>query len=493
MSTKSIERINARLAEVRQEIERIDADAGDAPLDERTSVVWGELRQEAEELVTQRAHFVQREADRAQLRSYALANPAARLKAVNSDDMDADPLGEPRSSEDRSRRGTSPWDLSSLRNLGMSQEHFGSELRARALTAIERMPGATQARREAATRMVEEFDPIEGPTAGALSRHVLLASDPDYFRAFSKAARGPALSFTEDERRAVERAMSLTDAAGGYLVPFQLDPTLILISDGTANPIRAISRTVVATGDVWNGVSSTNAQWSWDAEAAEVSDDTTTFGQPLVPVYKAAGFIPISIEALADEQNVTTAISDVLAAGKEDLEAAGFTTGSGSGQPTGIVTALTGGSSVVTSTTTDTFAVGDVYKTETALPARHRRRGQWAANKAIYQSIRQFGTSDGHALWERIGNGQPPELLGYPAHEASDMDGTISATVDNLIMVLGDWQNYVIADRLGMTIEFISHLFGSNRRPTGQRGFYAYYRVGADSVNDAAFRMLNVT
>ncbi len=156
---------------------------------------------------------------------------------------------------------------------------------------------------------------------------------------------------------------------------------------------------------------------------------------------------------------------------------------SGSGQPTGIVTALTGGSPVVTSTTTDTFAVGDVYKVETALPARYRRRGQWAANNAIYQSIRQFGTSDGHALWERIANGQPPELLGYPAHEASDMDGTITASAEN----------YVIADRLGMTIEFIGQLFGSNRRPTGQRGFYAYHRVGADSVHDPAFRMLNVT
>ena len=34
---------------------------------------------------------------------------------------------------------------------------------------------------------------------------------------------------------------------------------------------------------------------------------------------------------------------------------------------------------------------------------------------------------------------------------------------------------------------------GGTFRPTGQRGWYAYYRVGADVVNASAFRMLNVT
>ena len=37
-----------------------------------------------------------------------------------------------------------------------------------------------------------------------------------------------------------------------------------------------------------------------------------------------------------------------------------------------------------------------------------------------------------------------------------------------------DFENYVIADRLGMTVEFIPHLFGTaNQRPTGQRGLLA--------------------
>ena len=52
------------------------------------------------------------------------------------------------------------------------------------------------------------------------------------------------------------RAKSLTDTGGGYLVPFQLDPTVIITANGSTNQIRRVARQVIATGDVWNGVSS---------------------------------------------------------------------------------------------------------------------------------------------------------------------------------------------------------------------------------------------
>jgi HK97 family phage major capsid protein len=241
-------------------------------------------------------------------------------------------------------------------------------------------------------------------------------------------------------------------------------------------------------------VSSGAVSWSWDAEAAEVSDDSTTFAQPSIPVYKAAGFVPISIEALEDEANVTAEVARLLAFGKDTLESAAFATGSGSSQPTGIVTALTGTGSVVTSATTDTFAAADVYALDDALPARYRRNASWLANRSIYNLIRRFDTAGGAQMWERIGNGLPAELLGRPQYESEDMDSSITASAENYVLVYGDFSNYVIADRVGMSIEFIPHLFATNaNRPSGQRGWYAYYRVGADSVNDGAFEMLNVT
>jgi hypothetical protein len=44
-----------------------------------------------------------------------------------------------------------------------------------------------------------------------------------------------------------------------------------------------------------------------------------------------------------------------------------FTTGSGTGNPTGIITALTGGSSVVNTGTNDTLAASDIYNVQSSL------------------------------------------------------------------------------------------------------------------------------
>ncbi|MCX5584277.1 phage major capsid protein [Streptomyces erythrochromogenes] len=405
------------------------------------------------------------------------------------DGYDLDPVLHPDSVEDQ--RFRNPWDLSEVRTFGQTKGQVARELRARSLSAIERMGGANDAVRQAATNIVERWD--DGDSR--LAKLCLATSSPEYMRAWSKCAAGKGHMITPDEQRALERAMSLTDSAGGYLVPFQLDPTVIITANGSTNPLRQAARKVVATGDVWNGVSSGAVSWSWDAEATEVSDDTTTFAQPTVPVHKAQGFVPISIEALEDEANVTQEVARLLAFGKDTLESAAFITGSGSGQPTGLVTALAGGSSEVAPTTVETFAAADVYKMDNALPARYRANASWVANRAIYNLIRQFDTSGGSQMWERIGADVPPMLVGRPALEAEDMDGTFSAaaTANNYILAYGDLSNYVIADRVGMTVEFIPHLFATgNNRPSGQRGWYAYYRVGADVVNDGGIRLLNV-
>lgn len=402
---------------------------------------------------------------------------------------DSDPLGEPRSIRSESAF-KNPWDMSEIRTFGKTPTELGGELRARALSAIEKMPGASDSVRETGAQLVELWDSRDGEIA----QHVLATSSPTYMRAFEKLAKGQKELLTGEERFAVERAMSLTDGEGGYLVPFQLDPTVIITSDGTLNQIRQAARQVIATGDTWNGVSAGATAWSWDGEATEVSDDASAFVQPSISIHKAQGFIPISIEALADAQNVTSEVGRLIAFGKDNLEATAFATGSGSSQPYGIVTALVASSpSVLVAATTDgSFGEEDVYALDEELPARYRVRASWMAHRAIYNLVRQFDTGGGAALWERIGADVPSLLVGRPAYENEGMDSSLTGSTTNYVLIFGDFDNYVIADRIGTTVEFIPHLFGSNQRPTGERGWYAYYRTGADSVNDAGFRMLNV-
>lgn len=412
---------------------------------------------------------------------------------AGSGDYDRDAILEPDSVE--AKRFRNPWDLSEVRTFGREPEAVVAEYRSRALSACEQMQGANDKIRQAATQLIERWD----DESGNLSRLALALSEPAYMRAWSKMARDPhAAELGEDERRAISnvrqyaRALSLTDTAGGYLVPFQLDPTVIITANGSVNQIRQVARQVVATGDVWNGVSAGAVSWSYDAEAVEVSDDSPTFAQPTVPIYKAQGFVPISIEAFQDAANITQEVGTLLAFGKDVLEANAFTVGTGSGQPTGIVTALTGTASEVETADIGAFAVADVYTLHGSVPGRYRGMPStaWLANNLIYNKIRQFDEGGGHGLWAQLGEDRPGGLLGRPALESEDMAGAVAA--DNMIAVLGDWSNFVIADRIGTTVEFVPHLFGANRRPTNQRGWLAYTRHGSDSVNDAAFRMLQV-
>lgn len=483
-----------RLADITAELERLGA-IDPEQLTREDEQLFDELTREFAEVDAHRRKL-ERDAALARVRSAQVSDrtPAAtgirteRGVAYGGDGYDADPILNPDSVEEC--RFRNPWDLSNVRTYGRSKGEVSAELRARALSAVEKMSGAHDGVRSAATDIIERWDDADS----TIARLCLATSSPEYLRAWSKVASGRQHMLSQDEQRALERAMSLTDANGGYLVPFQLDPTVIITSDGSRNQIRQVARQVVATGDVWHGVSSGAVSWSWDAEAAEVSDDATTFAQPSIAVHKAAGFVPISIEALEDAANVTAEVARLLAFGRDTLEAQAFVSGTGSGQPKGIVTALAGTAAELPVATPETFAAADVYAMDGALPARYRAAASWLANRGIYNRIRQFDTAGGAQMWERIGADVPPELLGRPALEAEAMDATwdTAAAGDNHILVYGAFEHFVIADRIGMTVEFIPHLVGANRRPTGQRGWYAYYRTGSDVVNTSAFRILNL-
>ncbi|WP_454199582.1 phage major capsid protein [Nocardia sp. Marseille-Q1738] len=417
---------------------------------------------------------------------------SATGSAPKNEDADRGPARVETEVVDRTRGASlggkyrNPWDTSEVR---YGREGTIGELRSRALDAIERMPHADDKVREVSTRLIERH---EGSRVAEL---VLTTTSPDYSNAFTKVIRskGQMAALTNSEQQALSRAMSLTDANGGYLVPFQLDPSVIITANGSFNQVRQIARVVQITSDVWHGISSAGVTGSWDAEAAEVSDDSPTLDQPSIPVHKGAVFVAQSFEVQQDAAGLANEVASMIAFEKDRMESVAFVTGTGSGQPTGIITALTGGSSVVTSTTTDTFAVGDVYKLDGALPARYAANASWLAHRTIYNLMRQFDTNGGSALWGQLGDARKSELLGRPDYVAEAMDSTITALADNLVLVFGDFSNFVVVDRLGTSLSYVPHLFGSNGRPTGQSGWYAHFRVGSDSVNDGAFRVLNVT
>jgi len=213
---------------------------------------------------------------------------------------------------------------------------------------------------------------------------------------------------------------------------------------------------------------------------------------------RAQAFVPVSMELTQDWGAIQSELAEMIQDAKDDLEATKFTLGTGTNEPTGLVT---GATTIVTGTGgAATFVIGDLYAVEQALGPRFRPRAQWFANRFAYNKARQFDTAGGSGVWLQglqpglrndvpVGGNTGFELIGYPANEDSAMDAVL--TTGSEIAVLGDPRYYLIVDRIGMDIEVIPHLFGAtNRFPTGQRGFYAFWRNNATVLAAGAFRTL---
>lgn len=458
-------------------------DAGDDwEMSEEDATRFDELDTEATAL-TEKIEGAEKRAKRIE----ALADkPGARM---GGDDADRN---RGRFDAPNLNKGGDPYDPATIR-----MDATVGDLRSRVTTALERDDVTPDDVKSRAMSTLARIDGGEGGKRELALRYILTGSE-NYRSAWMKYMARQEWAMSDAEREAFSRAQSVgTDGAGGFAVPFTLDPTIIGIDGGSINPFRRISRVVQTTTDSWNGVTGTASSFSWDAEAAQVSDDSITLTQPAIPVHRLQGFIPFSIEAGMDWQSIDSDLRMAMAEGRDNAEATAHATGSGSGQPTGIVTALDGGASEVSPQTAETFAVADVYELQRLLPPRHRQAGpRWVMNIGTVGDIRQFDTAGGGQMFGTLANGAPPTLLNWGWDEASELDDSPdinpAATADNHILIVGNWSRYVIVDRVGMTIDLIPHLMGANQRPTGQRGLYALLRSGADSVDDNAFRILNV-
>lgn len=320
----------------------------------------------------------------------------------------------------------------------------------------------------------------------------LLARSRDvYTEAFAKMMTGREMFLDTEERVALAVG---TNTQGGLLVPTHLDPTLILTNSGSSNVIRGLSRVVTLTeGTTWYGVTTAGATASWDAELAEVSDDTPSVASVSVPVYKAQSLIQASIEAFQDISGLTSDVLMIFADARDRLEGAAHATGTGSAQPTGIFTALDANTNVeIISTTAATIGEVDIHSVYRQVPVRWRGRGTWLTNPLYALAVKRLGTAVSSSYSGDLTQPVSERWLGRPVVESDDAPTTQTTTANDNEIVYGDFSNFLIVDKPGGTsIEFIPHLFNTaNNLPDGRRGWYMHWRSGSDSINDVAFRLL---
>jgi HK97 family phage major capsid protein len=68
-----------------------------------------------------------------------------------------------------------------------------------------------------------------------------------------------------------------------------------------------------------------------------------------------------------------------------------------------------------------------------------------------------------------------------------------TVTTGSNILLAGDFSEYVIYDRVGVEMRYVPVVMdATTARPTGQAGWFAFWRTGAEAVNPNAFRVLKL-
>lgn len=333
-----------------------------------------------------------------------------------------------------------------------------------------------------------------------IAKRIIVTENDDYRTAFMKLSTDPHAILTDEERNAVlrfneYRAMSEgTTTAGGFGIPVFIDPSIILTAQGTGNPFLTLAKQVDVNTNMWKGVSSAGVSWAFQSEGVAVTDNSPTLAQPTVQVYMARGFIPYSIEVGQDYPGFADEMGALLASGYNELLIDKFTRGSGVGEPNGLVTQLSANTNVrVRVQTSGAFGSAEPYNLWAALPQRYKLNANWLMSVGVNNAIRQLGTANVyHAFTENLPGAWADVLFGKGVYEDPYMNTVTSSTsATTELAVVGDFSNYVIARRGGMSVELVPQLFDvTNNRPTGQRGWFAYARIGGNSVNDLGFRLL---
>jgi HK97 family phage major capsid protein len=342
-------------------------------------------------------------------------------------------------------------------------------------------------------------------TSTDIARRILITENEHYRAAWLKMVTRPngVMYLTEDERRAMMawdeyRTMSEgVTTAGGFGIPVFIDPSIIMTAQGSDNPFLRIARQVDVNTNAWKGVSSAGVSWSFDAEGVEASDDSPTLAQPTVTVHMARGLIPYTIEVGQDYPGFAAEMSRLLADGYDELLVDKFTRGTGTGEPQGILTVLsaTAGArvGVTTSGATQPFGPKDPYNVWKALPQRFRRKASWLMSVDVNNNIRQIASANVfHAFTESLPAEWADMLFGKQTYESPYMpDTTTSTSANSGLAIVGDFQNYVIARRGGMSVELVPHLTSTTTNlPNGTRAWFAYARIGGGAATTSAFKLL---
>lgn len=322
----------------------------------------------------------------------------------------------------------------------------------------------------------------------------------EYKSAFFKVMTGtPVNSLSSDEQKAMSAG---SDPDGGYLLPPSTVGRMVskLYEQSTMRQLATV--TPISTDKLEGIVDNNEADAGWVSELGTRSDtNTPQVGKYEIQAHEMYAMPKASQKILDDAAtNVESWLAGKVADKFARVEGAGFTTGTGVGQPRGLfsyTTAATGDDTRAWGTFEHvvTGANGAFHTTKAdplqdllgAFKDQYLQNATWLMRRELRTDIRKMkeATSDRY-LWEpSLQAGQPDRLLGYPVR----IDQYVPAkATGSLSLAFGDIREaYTIVDRMGIR---------TLRDPYTAKPYVVFYstkRTGGGAVNFEAVKFLKLS
>jgi HK97 family phage major capsid protein len=158
------------------------------------------------------------------------------------------------------------------------------------------------------------------------------------------------------------------------------------------------------------------------------------------------------------------------------------TTGSGTAQPKGFVTAASNGK-VAASTSAITYEeLVDLFH---SVDAAYRSKGVWQLNDLTLAAIRKLKDGDNRYIFSPGESGQPGTILGKPYVTNNDM-ALLSAGVSSKVVAFGDFSTYFVRNVTQPWIVVAKELFAAD----GVVGYRIFSRHGGNLADVSAVKLL---
>lgn len=271
-----------------------------------------------------------------------------------------------------------------------------------------------------------------------------------------------------------------TDSAGGFLVPPEVSDELIPIRDSVSVLRQLFTQQPIESDTIRFVAQDSGLAVAWTAEFAEKIQSDMSFSEFEAHVYTAAGLATVSNQLLKDAKwNVDQLITKDLAKRFVALEEQAFISGSGSGQPLGIMntpgvisipyTEGTPKQAALIDKISD--AVTEVQTQFLGFPdaiVMHPRTWGWLAKGRDGTDGTYILGSGANGTQRRPNEGIPGygagtlprgELFGLPVYTTPNIPTTLGDAENESAVIVGDFSQGLVLDREGIVTDTSSHVF----------------------------------